>query len=119
MIKLIQSYEFIVDVDPSSGLKQVIKKIDEKKRNLLSVKYFDGLVEREIEENNIYKISNIGFCIPGGGDVFGRVLKWYKIKNLINYGDSKELMKKYLKSIDKIKTSNYIDKNNPRYYFKS
>ncbi len=119
MIKLIQSYEFIFDVYPSSGLKQVIKKIDEKKRILLSVKYYDGLVEREIEENNIYKISTIGFCIPGGGDVFGRVLKWYKIKNLINYGDSKELMKKYLKSIDKIKTGNYIDKNNPRYYFKS
>ena len=119
MIKLIQSYEYIYDVFPSSGLKQVIKKIDDKNRILLNVKYYDGLVEREIEENKIYKITTIGYCVPYGGDVFRRVLKWYKIKNLIIYGDSKELMKKYLKSIDKIKTDNYIDKNNPRYYFKS
>ena len=119
MIKLIQSYEYIFDISPSSGLKQVIKKYDEKKRILLNIKYYDGLIEREIEDNNNYKIATIGYNIPNGEGVFERILKWYKIKNFTNYGDTKKLMSKYLRSIEKIKTDNYIDKNNPRYYFKS
>ena len=119
MIKLIQSYEYIYDISPSSGLKQVIKKYDEKKRILLNIKYYDGLIEREIEDNNNYKIATIGYNIPNGEGVFERILKWYKIKNFTNYGDTKKLMSKYLRSIEKIKTDNYIDKNNPRYYFKS
>ena len=119
MIKLIQSYEYIFDISPSSGLKQVIKKYDEKKRILLNIKYYDGLIEREIEDNNNYKIATIGYNIPNGEGVFERILKWYKIKNFTNYGDTKKLMSNYLRSIEKIKTDNYIDKNNPRYYFKS
>ena len=119
MIKLIQSYEYIYDISPSSGLKQVIKKYDEKKRILLNIKYYDGLIEREIEDNNNYKIATIGYNIPNSEGVFERILKWYKIKNFTNYGDTKKLMSKYLRSIEKIKTDNYIDKNNPRYYFKS
>ena len=111
MIKLIQSYEYIFDISPSSGLKQVIKKYDEKKRILLNIKYYDGLIEREIEDNNNYKIATIGYNIPNGEGVFERILKWYKIKNFTNYGDTKKLMSKYLRSIEKIKTDNY--------YFKS
>ena len=111
MIKLIQSYEYIYDISPSSGLKQVIKKYDEKKRILLNIKYYDGLIEREIEDNNNYKIATIGYNIPNGEGVFERILKWYKIKNFTNYGDTKKLMSKYLRSIEKIKTDNY--------YFKS
>ena len=103
---------------PTSGLKQVIKENGVKNRFLLSIKLFDGFNEREIEEDKVYKIATVSFIVPGGGDVFKKVLKWYKIRNLKKYGDSKNIMIEDLKNIRKIETQKFIDKENPRFYFK-
>ena len=118
MMKLVHSQNSIDAIFPTSGLKQVIKENGVKNRFLLSIKLFDGFNEREIEEDKFYKIATVSFIIPGGGDVFKKVLKWYKIRNLKKYGDSKNIMIDYLKNIKKIETGKFIDKDNPRFYFK-
>ena len=73
-------------------LNKLLKKNDYDRKLL---KIFDGIEEREIEENKNYKITTIGFCVPKGGDVFKKVLKWYKVKKLKNYSDTKENIKNF------------------------
>ena len=49
-----------------------------------------------------------------GGDDFAKVMKWYKIKDFIDYGDTRENLITYLKNIQYIDSKNYIDSLNPR-----
>ena len=97
---------------PVSGVKlQILQSSYSKK--LISAKLFDGINEIEIEKNKTYKIASNNFLLNGGDD-FAKVMKWYKIKDFIDYGDTRENLITYLKNIQYIDSKNYIDSLNPR-----
>ena len=61
---------------PSSGLKMTVKNFPKKK--LLKVKLFDGINEKEIENDKYYSIVSSEFCFPinglkKGGDDFRKI----------------------------------------------
>ena len=97
---------------PVSGVKlQILQSSYSKK--LISAKLFDGINEIEIEKNKTYKIASNNFLLNGGDDS-AKVMKWYKIKDFIDYGDTRENLITYLKNIQYIDSKNYIDSLNPR-----
>ena len=51
---------------PSSGLKMVVTA--QPKKQLLSAKLYDGIKEREINDEMTYVVGTIDFDIPFGGD---------------------------------------------------
>lgn len=102
---------------PTSGLKQVV--YETTKKELISVKLFDGINEIEIDDKKIYSVTTNDFCMPYkdgvlGGDDFRRVTKWIKPQNKKNHGELREMLKEYLKLIPELIKSNYVDENNPR-----
>lgn len=102
---------------PTSGLKQVV--YETTKKDLISVKLFDGINEFEIDDKGTYSVSTNDFCVPSkegvlGGDDFRRVTKWMKPKNKKNHGELRDHLKEYLKLIPELIKSNFLDKNNPR-----
>ncbi len=112
MLKIIQTGSSYY---ATSGIKQLIyinNKTKEKK--LINILLFDGLYEREIENNKIYKIGTSDFLIPFGFYEFKNVISWYKIRNLKYYGDSREIFISYLRNIPKIFTHKLMDEKNPR-----
>ena len=72
------------------------------------------MYEKEIINNKNYTVATIDYCIINGGDDFSDVISWYKIKNLINYGETQTNVIRYLKSMKFINTKSLIDENNPR-----
>ena len=106
---------------PSSGLRMIVKRQPKK---LLSIKYFDGVNEYEIEDNKIYTMIGNIFCFPidgiqSGGDDFNVVYKWFKPRNpeiVVNKGDdnSRDLFINYLRNINQLKENKYYDKDNLR-----
>ena len=97
---------------PVSGLKlQILWGSDSKK--LISAKLFDGINEIEIEKNKTYKVASNNFLLNGGDD-FAKVMKWYKIKDFVDYNDTRDNLIKYLQNVQLINSNNYIDEINPR-----
>jgi 2',3'-cyclic-nucleotide 2'-phosphodiesterase (5'-nucleotidase family) len=100
------------DFYPISGLKiQILESGHSKK--LISAKIFDGVYEHEIEKNKTYKIATNSFLLKGGDD-FAKVIKWYKVKDFVDYNETQQNLIEYLRNINKINSDNYIDELNPR-----
>ena len=106
---------------PSSGLKMIIKR---NTKQLLSIKYYDGVNEFEIENNRIYTMVSVSFCFPidgkkQGGDDFRKVYDWFKprdpeiVKNE-NGRNTRDLFINYLRNIKQLKESRHYDINNLR-----
>ena len=105
---------------PSSGLRMLVKQSPKK---LLSIKYYDGFQEFEIEDDKIYTMASSVYCFPIdgsiGGDDFSEVYKWFKPKDAEivkhkGYDNSRDLFINYLRNIDQLKESKYYDKDNLR-----
>ena len=111
MLKIIQKGNFAFY--PTSGDKETVL-IHQNKKNLIDVVLFDGLYEIPIINDKNYTVSTLDFCIINGGDDFSDVVSWYKLRKLIKYGDTKENIIRYFKSMKYIYTKNLIDKKNPR-----
>ena len=107
---------------PSSGLKMIVKNSPFKK--LLNIKLFDGVNEREIENDKYYSIVSIEFCFPfegnkKGGDDFRKVYEWFRPRNPIyiqfdNYNLSRDIFINYLRNINELRGNVFYDKNNQR-----
>ena len=111
MLKIIQKGTF--SFYATSGDKETVL-ITQGKKNLIDIILFDGMYEKEIINDKNYTVSTIDYCIIDGGDDFSDVISWYKIKNLIKYGDTKNNVIRYLKSMKFINTKSLIDEKNPR-----
>jgi len=97
---------------PVSGVKlQILQNYYSK--TLISAKLFDGVNEIEIEKNKTYKIVSNDFLLNGGDD-FAKVMKWYKIKDFVDYDDTRVNLINYLQNVQYIDSNNYIDESNPR-----
>ena len=107
---------------PSSGLKMSVKSFPIRK--LLKIKLFDGVNEKEIENNKYYSIASTEFCFPiegnaKGGDDFRKVYEWFKPRNPVyiqfnNYNLSRDLFINYLRNIKELKGNIFYDKNKER-----
>ena len=97
---------------PISGLKQIINKKNSNSYELISFKLYDGYFEREVNDNQIYKIVTNNYCYPFGGGGFKNVIKWLKV-NWISHGDIRDFFIEYLKKIPIIISSNYYDQRKP------
>ena len=105
---------------PTSGLKMIVKNFPKKK--LLDIKLYDGVNEKEIENDKYYSIVSIEFCFPiegneKGGDDFRKVYSWFKPRNpeYITVGKdniSRDLLINYLRNINELKENIFYDKNN-------
>ena len=103
---------------PSSGLKMVVKKKPTKR--LTSIKLYDGIKEKEIENNKLYSIVSSDFCFPleadeVGGDDFEEVYKFFRPRNgkyinISNYNISRDLLIDYLRKINELKGNKYFNK---------
>ena len=90
-------------------------------KRLLKVKIYDGVNEKEIEDNKYYSIVSSEFCFPingkaKGGDDFRRVYDWFTPRNprYIQIGNdklSRDLLINYLRNINELKGSVYYKKN--------
>ncbi len=97
---------------PISGLKQVILKKSNVSYELISFKLYNGYVEREVENNESYKIVTNNYCYPFGGGGFKNVIKWLNV-SWYSYGDIRDFFIEYLKTIPVIVSSNYYDPKKP------
>ena len=107
---------------PFSGLKMIVKNSPFKK--LLNIKLFDGVNEKEIENDKYYSIASIEFCFPfegnkKGGDDFRKVYEWFRPRNPIyiqfdNYNLSRDMFINYLRNIHELKGNVFYDLNNQR-----
>ena len=107
---------------PSSGLKMTVKSFPTKK--LLKIKLFDGVNEKEIENDKYYSIASTEFCFPfegnaKGGDDFRKIYEWFRPRNpkyiqFNNYNLSRDLLINYLRNIKELKGNIFYDKNNER-----
>ena len=104
---------------PTSGLKMTVKNFP---KRLLKVKLFDGVNEKEIENDKYYSIVSSAFCFPiennskGGGDDFRKVYEWFKPRNpeYIHIGNdklSRDLLINFLRNIDELKEKVFYDKD--------
>ena len=104
---------------PSSGLKMTVKNFPKKK--LLKVKLFDGINEKEIENDKYYSIVSSEFCFPingqkKGGDDFRKIYEWFKPRSpiYIEVGKdylSRDLLINYLRNIKELKGNIFYDEN--------
>ena len=104
---------------PSSGLKMTVKNFPKKK--LLKVKLFDGVNEKEIENDKYYSIVSSEFCFPingqkKGGDDFRKIYEWFKPRSpiYIEVGKdylSRDLLINYLRNIKELKGNIFYDEN--------
>ena len=121
---------------PTSGLKMVVKKVPVRK--LISIKLFDGVEEKEINDNKLYSLVSTYYCFPIeegslGGDDFRKVYQWFKPKNpeyikVGNYNDTRDTLIDYLRKIEELKINKYYNynsqkmrimgENNTYYYYK-
>ena len=102
---------------PTSGLKMVVKKVPQKK--LISIKLFDGVEEKEINENKLYSFVSNEYCFPIergalGGDDFKKVYKWFKPKNaeyvkVGSYRETRDTLIDYLRKIEELKGGKYYN----------
>lgn len=113
MLKTIQNGE---QINPSSGLLQLFKKIDDKNFKILDAQLYDGYLSKKIELEKTYTVCLNDFLANGGG-FFSKVKEWYVERNRKNYGTIRELMHKYLKSLGKIGKGSLIDSKHPRIRF--
>ena len=107
---------------PFSGLKMIVKNSPFKK--LLNIKLFDGVNEKEIENDKYYSIASIEFCFPfegnkKGGDDFRKVYEWFRPRNPMyiqfdNYNLSRDMFINYLRNIHELKGNVFYDLNNQR-----
>ena len=103
---------------PTSGLKMTVKNFP---KRLLKVKLFDGVNEKEIENDKYYSIVSSAFCFPiegnlKGGDDFRKVYEWFKPRNpeYIQIGNdklSRDLLINFLRNIDELKENVFYDKD--------
>ena len=97
---------------PSSGLKMVVTA--QPKKQLLSAKLYDGIKEREINDEMTYVVGTIDFDIPFGGDDFRKVTEWYSPRNLKEYGILREEVADYLLYVDNIESKQFYSNDKKR-----
>ena len=103
---------------------------------MISIKLFDGVEEKEIDENKLYSFVSTEYCFPIeggalGGDDFKKVYKWFKPKNaeyvkVGSYRETRDTLIDYLRKIEELKAGKYynadsqkmrIMKENSTYYY--
>jgi len=107
---------------PTSGLKMIVK--DFPTKHLLSLKLYNGVEEKEIENNKYYSIVSTDFCFPIdpnsiGGDDFKEVYEWFRPRNpeYIHVGNdeiTRDILINYLRNIDELKEDKYYDEEDQR-----
>lgn len=97
---------------PSSGLKMVVT--TKPKKQLLSAKLYDGIKEKEINDDMTYVVGTIDFDIPFGGDDFRKVTEWYSPRNLKEYGILREEVADYLLYVDSIESKQFYRNDKKR-----
>ena len=116
MIKLIQ--EGIKKYFVTSGLKQIFAKNQKGDYYLYDIKYFDGINEYDLISEKEYLITANSYLIIEKGDDFGKVLLWYKPRNLnCNYGLDVEIVEQYLRNQGIINIRKYMNEKNPSIRF--
>lgn len=116
MIKLIQ--EGIKKYFVTSGLKQIFAKNQKGEYYLYDIKYFDGINEYDLISEKEYLITANSYLIIEKGDDFGKVLLWYKPRNLnCNYGLDVEIVEQYLRNQGIINIRKYMNEKNPSIRF--
>ena len=110
LMKIIQNGDFSFYV--TSGLKQ-ISIVNNNIKKLVNIKLFDGVTEKEFDDEKIYTIGTLDFLIFGGDD-FGKVIKWYNIKEVKYFGDMKDISIDFLKKMGVIVSKYWYDIRNPR-----
>ena len=106
----------------SSGLKMTVKAIPPHK--LISLKLFDGVNEKEIEDDKFYSVVSIEYCFPIdghsiGGDDFKKVYEWFRPRNpeyvvVRNDTITREILINYLRNIDELKGNKYYSNKEQR-----
>jgi 2',3'-cyclic-nucleotide 2'-phosphodiesterase (5'-nucleotidase family) len=104
---------------PTSGLKMTVKNFPAKR--LLKVKLFDGVNEKEIENDKYYSIVSSAFCFPiednsKGGDDFRKVYEWFKPRNpeYIQIGNdklSRDILINFLRNINELEENIFYNKD--------
>ena len=97
----------------TSGVNQIILDYGDYKK-IGSIKLYDGVYEKEIENDKNYTIGTYDFLILYGGDDFKKILNWYTIKEEREFGDLKENLVPFLKQMKKIVSKNWYDNKKPR-----
>ena len=106
----------------SSGLKMTVKANPPHK--LISLKLFDGVNEKEIEDDKFYSVVSIEYCFPIdghsiGGDDFKKVYEWFRPRNpeyvvVRNDTITREILINYLRNIDELKGNKYYSNKEQR-----
>ena len=106
----------------SSGIKMTVANFPVRK--LLSIKLYDGINEKEIEDNKYYSIVSIEFCFPingnsVGGDDFRKVYEWFRPRNpeYVHVGNDKitrDILINFLRNIDELKGDKYYNRKKER-----
>ena len=107
---------------PASGIKMILKGFP--KKRLISIKLYNGVDEKEIEDNKYYSIVSTGFCFPiepgaKGGDDFMKLYDWFTPRNpeFIHVGKdnlSRDILINFLRNIDELKGNKYYNQKEQR-----
>jgi hypothetical protein len=94
------------------------------KKRLISIKLYNGVDEKEIEDNKYYSIVSTGFCFPiepgaTGGDDFRKLYDWFTPRNpeIIHVGKdnlSRDILINFLRNIDELKGNKYYNQKEQR-----
>jgi 2',3'-cyclic-nucleotide 2'-phosphodiesterase (5'-nucleotidase family) len=107
---------------PFSGLKMTVRALP--KRQLLSIKLYNGIKEEEIIDNKLYSIVSTKYCFPlekdaYGGDNFREVYNWFRPRNgeyihIKNDDLTRDALINYLRNIDELIGAKYYNQKEQR-----
>ena len=107
---------------PTSGLKMIIQGFP--KKHLLSLKLYNGIKVKEIEDNKYYSIVSTEYCFPIeeeliGGDDFRKIYEWFRPRSpeFIQVGNDKvtrDILINYLRNIEELKGDKYYNQKEQR-----
>ena len=116
LLRAMQEIQIENKITPTSGIKQVLlskakdKLVDLK---LTSFTFFDGYTETPLDLDKTYTVATNDF-LSNGGSVFEPVSKWYELRNVKDYGTTRDNMKMFLKAVKVLNSNEWIDSRNPR-----
>ena len=116
LLRAMQEIQIENKITPTSGIKQVLitkaqdKLVDLK---LTSFTFFDGYTETPLDLDKTYTVATNNF-LAEGGSVFEPVRQWYELRNMKEYGITRDNMKVFLKAVNVLNSNEWIDSRNPR-----
>ena len=94
------------------------------KKHLLSLKLYNGIKVKEIEDNKYYSIVSTEYCFPIeeeliGGDDFRKIYEWFRPRSpeFIQVGNDKvtrDILINYLRNIEELKGDKYYNQKEQR-----